>query len=257
MVCWGFNDYGQTEVPSGTFRAVSVGVNHTCALHESGEAVCWGDDSDGKTEVPEGTFRSVSTGGHHACGLRETGEVVCWGSSTHGQAEAPPGPFRSVSASQQHTCAIRESSEIACWGEDRFTQAPFGLFRSLSAGWIHSCAVRETDELVCWGEDAEYRKRECARGEIPLGKCPLAADLHPGGVRKGSLLGSLHGGVCMGGDLSIYQCGLQVSLRRDRVRRNCLPAGRVLRRGRSSAWELPLGGGRRRIHLCGAGGGAR
>ena len=57
----------------------------------------------------------------------------------------------------------------------------------------------------------------------------------------------------MGGDLSIYQCGLRVSLRRDRVRRNCLPAGRVLRRGRSSAWELPLGGRGRWIHLRGAG----
>ena len=79
MVCWGQNDYGQTDVPQGIYRSVSAGRDHSCALSESGEVVCWGANGRGQTDAPEGTYRSVDTGNEHNCALRESGEVVCWG----------------------------------------------------------------------------------------------------------------------------------------------------------------------------------
>ena len=88
-----------------------------CAIRESGEAVCWGNNDYGQADAPSGRFAAVSVGDAHACGLRESGEVVCWGDNNlYSQTDAPEGRFRALSAGSYHSCAIRESGELACWG---------------------------------------------------------------------------------------------------------------------------------------------
>ena len=98
---------------------VSAGLNHTCAVRQSGEITCWGLNGDGQTAVPSGRFRSVSAGASHTCAVQDSGEVVCWGANSAGQRDAPLGSYRSVSAGARHTCAVRESGEIDCWGSKR------------------------------------------------------------------------------------------------------------------------------------------
>jgi len=41
--CWGYNEYGQTNVPQGlkNLRTVSAGYQHTCAIDSEG-VKCWG-----------------------------------------------------------------------------------------------------------------------------------------------------------------------------------------------------------------------
>lgn len=53
LKCWGWNAYGQTKVPKGTFSQVgSGGDSHVCAIGTDGRALCWGAGSDGQTKVP-------------------------------------------------------------------------------------------------------------------------------------------------------------------------------------------------------------
>ena len=51
--CWGYNDYGQSDVPTDLVNpiAVSAGYQHTCALDDNG-VHCWGLNYSGQTDVP-------------------------------------------------------------------------------------------------------------------------------------------------------------------------------------------------------------
>ena len=43
VVCWGYNDYGQTDVPPGRYEAVSASATRTCAISKERDIVCWGN----------------------------------------------------------------------------------------------------------------------------------------------------------------------------------------------------------------------
>ena len=44
MVAWGYNDYGQTNVPAGLsgVTAIAAGDYHSLALKSDGTVVAWG-----------------------------------------------------------------------------------------------------------------------------------------------------------------------------------------------------------------------
>ena len=64
----------------GTYRSVSAGWTHTCAVGETGTITCWGDGWAGQTDEPVGALQLRECGnGPHLCGARVRGEVVCWG----------------------------------------------------------------------------------------------------------------------------------------------------------------------------------
>ena len=66
IACWGLNGYPTTD--------------------DAGE---WQISETGQTDSPTGSFRAVSTGQTHSCGLRDTGEIECWGDNWVGQATPP------------------------------------------------------------------------------------------------------------------------------------------------------------------------
>ena len=174
MVCWGYNEHGESVAPTGTFLSVSAGYDHTCAVRDTGELACWGWDYNDQSSPPAGTFVSVSTGLWGPCGLRDTGEIECWGSSWGPSA----GTFTSVSAGTNYVCAVRVTGEAACWGGGNINYSPpdppAGTFTSVSSSADHACGVRDTGELECWGRDAYGRsspptgtfKSVNAKGEV-------------------------------------------------------------------------------------------
>ena len=133
--------------------AISVGVEHACAVLDSGEIACWGAGGYGRTDAPAGRFSAVSAGEGHSCGLRERGAVECWGSNDYGQTDAPAGRFSAVSAGSLHSCGLRETGAVECWGRNDFGQidAPVGRFSAVGTGQVHSCGLRETGAVECWG----------------------------------------------------------------------------------------------------------
>lgn len=156
LACWGQNDHGQTNSPFGNFTQVSVGSAHSCALKmEDRSLVCWGWNAYGQATPPLGNFKQVSAGGRHSCAVKADGGLKCWGNNWWGQNKAPEGQFKQASAGSYHSCAIREDDTLACWGNDKNGQvnAPEGRFTQVSAGNAHTCAIKGDGSLACWGDN--------------------------------------------------------------------------------------------------------
>jgi hypothetical protein len=90
--CWGYNDYGQTDVPTDLVnpKAVAAGDVHTCAIDDKG-VQCWGDNGAGQTDVPTNLVnpKAVASQYWHTCALDDNG-VQCWGGRNEdGQTTVP------------------------------------------------------------------------------------------------------------------------------------------------------------------------
>ena len=154
ITCWGHNQWGQTDAPSGTFSAVSASRRYSCGLRTDGTITCWGDNSEGQTDAPSGTFSAVSAGHGHACGLRTDGTITCWSKNHSVVTDVPFGTFSAVSAGQAHSCGLRTDDTITCW-PDWADDAPSGIFSAVSANHIHSCGLRTDGTITCWGSNSE------------------------------------------------------------------------------------------------------
>lgn len=178
IYCWGYSSLGRLGDGTGagseedpalsvaapvrvssarTFKAVSAGAAHSCALDEAGALLCWGSGEDGRLGVaapdgcaladssvpcalepepleplPEGrAYSAVSAGGAHACALEASGALWCWGRGEYGQlgigepgdppARSTPvevgGAYAAVSCGSGHTCAITGEGALVCFGD--------------------------------------------------------------------------------------------------------------------------------------------
>ncbi|MDX6276637.1 MAG: hypothetical protein QOJ72_765 [Nocardioidaceae bacterium] len=158
IYCWGENSAGEigqgntstgyntpTKVGSSTsWKSVTVGFLHVCALHSSGSIYCWGGNGDG--QVGNGTPNDV-----HA--------PAKVGSSTH---------WLSVTATDSfHTCARHSSGSIYCWGNNDSGELGIGnntavhyvptkagtstSWTSVTVGSDSSCARHNSGSIYCWG----------------------------------------------------------------------------------------------------------
>lgn len=174
LVCWGFDEAGGTNAPSGTFADVAAHRMEACALDGGGEIQCWGDTSG---SAPDGPFSALDVG----CAVDADGDIQCWDGTD--EAELPQGQFQAVSGScaidtddqlrcwgdgdaypdgesvtavvggSSTGCAIGEGGAIQCWGDDTHgrTNPPEGNFTALTWGVFHACAVGEGGDIDCWG----------------------------------------------------------------------------------------------------------
>lgn len=133
------------EVPH-TFRALSVGEGHLCALTVEDIAVCVGENDFGQLgdgtredsllprEVEALRFRSISAGQLYTCGLTTSDEALCWGYNGDGRLgdgsfdDSPlPTPVASigqpfvqvVTGTLGTTCGVAEDGTGHCWGDNR------------------------------------------------------------------------------------------------------------------------------------------
>jgi alpha-tubulin suppressor-like RCC1 family protein len=168
--CWGDDSQGQlgdhrqmnstTPIPVAdttlSFKAISAGASHTCAITQAGLAYCWGDGDDGQLGNGQGsdsdtpvlvsastTFSAIAAGGDHTCGVATSGSMLCWGSNRTGQlgtgatggillvptAVSGGGGYTQVSAGEEHTCGIAGSA-VRCWGRNESGQVGNGSFGS-------------------------------------------------------------------------------------------------------------------------------
>jgi alpha-tubulin suppressor-like RCC1 family protein len=134
------------------------------------------------------TFREVSTGQGHACAIRQDGALFCWGRNTSGQlglgdaaADQVRSPQRvgkdmnwqTLGVGQEHTCAIRMDGFLWCWGSNvelalgyptpggaTLVKVPMRVagmtkWRQVSASRLDSCAVSTDGAGYCWGRGDE------------------------------------------------------------------------------------------------------
>ena len=154
IACWGYNDEGQADAPSGTFKAITTGWWHSCGLRTDDTIACWGPNDHGQADAPSGTFKAITTGWGHSCGLRTDDTITCWGYNWSGQADAPSGTFKAIAAGWGHSCGLRTDDTIACWGynDEGQADAPSGTFKAITTGvYHHICGLRTDDTIACWG----------------------------------------------------------------------------------------------------------
>ena len=173
--CWGFNQEGEVGAPvppadsvvvnsprpvSGqSFKALSVGGLHSCAIDFNDQAWCWGFNGFG--QLGDGTTNWTLNNVADSTGKPITGLPV---------AVQAALSFKQVAAGAFHTCGITLSGLAYCWGDNRQGQLGTGStissltpvsvsmppgvsFASISSGDTYSCAVSTTGQAYCWGDN--------------------------------------------------------------------------------------------------------
>jgi len=188
LVCWGDPDYGKTTPPTtGSYRQVSAGTQHACALRSDYFVVCWGRNYSGEIQPPATTFSQVSAGNLHTCGVRMDNRLVaCWGDAPTPPAVAftqvnvdsgpecgvtfaegrvlcwmgvttvPPAVYKQVDVGAGYACGVLNTGSLLCWGQNLHGESspPSGTYTQVSAAYTHTCAIRASDRgVVCWGQD--------------------------------------------------------------------------------------------------------
>ena len=129
-------------VPGLTWKSVSVGFEHTCAIASDDRAYCWGRNDQGQlgdgTTVDrvlpapvEGgiTWRQVSASYQYTCGVTSINATLCWGSfgaifGNSGAISAQTKPnlitsldtYTQIATSRNLICTIILAQGIRCWG---------------------------------------------------------------------------------------------------------------------------------------------
>jgi alpha-tubulin suppressor-like RCC1 family protein len=163
LSCWGYNEYGQTPIPSGltSVSQVSSGHFHTCALNTDASVACWGNNQFGQATPPAGltSVQQVSAGYYHSCALRTDGTVACWGSDGGPLLHVPSGlnSVTQISAGTYDTCARRTDGTVACWGYNHHGQSnipvDFPSVSQVSVGEDLMCVLTTDGTVVCQGSN--------------------------------------------------------------------------------------------------------
>jgi alpha-tubulin suppressor-like RCC1 family protein len=76
------------------------------SVYAAGEIVAWGYNNYGQCNVPEPNtgFTAIAAGGSHSLGLKTDGSIVAWGYNEYGQCNVPePNTgFTAIAAGNAH-----------------------------------------------------------------------------------------------------------------------------------------------------------
>jgi len=147
-------------------KAVSVGERHAAALRSDGTVVCWGSNDFGETNVPPGLSNviAIACGGHFSIALRSNGTVVQWRDTLAYIGSPPPGltGVRAIAAGYHRALAVKNDGTVVGWGQ---VEVPAGLSNviAVSAGGSHTLALRADGAVVAWGDNS------AGQSEVPGG----------------------------------------------------------------------------------------
>jgi hypothetical protein len=122
------------------------------------EIVAWGYNGEGQTNAPSGTFRAVAVGGHfytgYSLGIRPDGSLLAWGSGIVGAV--PTGDFVDVAGCNLSACALRTDGTLAWWGEaeNGLEALPNGLWTELDGASVNFAVRRAAGTWFVWGDDS-------------------------------------------------------------------------------------------------------
>jgi hypothetical protein len=209
--CWAWNSTGRLEdgttplyqsIPmevaglSSGVVSISAGLDHTCALTDTGGVKCWGSNEFG--QLGDGTTNWHQTNPVDVIGL-SSGVVA-------------------ISAGENHTCALTRAGGVKCWGSNYYGELGdgttqkiratpvdvFGLASgviSVAAGTHYTCALTVGSAVKCWGENQSLDPStlEITNGTTPLDAAGLSSGVAAISAGEGNICGLILGGVkCWG-----------------------------------------------------------
>ena len=174
-LCWGSDNYGQTDVPVGkSWASISAGILRSCGVTTAGDGYCWGFNGWGQANIPSGKkWNSISAMQAHSCGVTTGGLGYCWGFDISGSNSVPSGKtWDQISAGVSNSCGVTTTGSGFCWGSnsDGQNSLPSGkIWSSISTNDGHSCGVTTSGQGFCWGFRG-FRANPPAYTRVPSGK---------------------------------------------------------------------------------------
>lgn len=199
VLCWGDNEQGQlglgdvAPVSSTTALTVSAplsnvvglagGMDHTCAMLNTGGAMCWGENAYGQLgngtmagssiPVPVGGLSNtvaIAAGEQSSCAVLNMGKVMCWGAAL-GISSLPRqidgvSDAAEISIGSAFLCVRMIGGTVECWGHNEEGQLGDGTTTNhdtpvtvsgisdateIAAGRYSACALTEAHGAKCWG----------------------------------------------------------------------------------------------------------
>jgi len=164
IVAWGWNDYGQTNVPvpNASFVAIAAGQFHSLGLKADGSVAAWGCGSPwdfGQCNVlaPNSGFVAIVAGDMHSLGLKVDGSIVAWGRNEDDQTDvpAPNTSFIAIAAGFEYSLGLKADGSIVAWGRNDLGQGDVPVtntgFVGVTAGAHHSLGLKVDGSIVAWG----------------------------------------------------------------------------------------------------------
>ncbi|NLH74921.1 MAG: peptidoglycan DD-metalloendopeptidase family protein [Verrucomicrobia bacterium] len=158
VVAWGWNGYGQCDVPAGLTGVVAIaaGLEHSLALKSDGTVVAWGWNDYGQCDVPAGLIGvvAIAAGAGHSLALKSDGTVVAWGRNDYGQCNVPAGltGVVAIAGGTGHSLALKSDGTVVAWGWNDYGQCdvPAGLTGvvAIAAGGDFGLALVQTEAQV-------------------------------------------------------------------------------------------------------------
>lgn len=129
-------------LPEGAYKEVAANTQHVCGIRaDNGSIVCWGANDFGQSDAPAEyrEFDSVAVGRFHTVALRKNGDVVCWGAGStlgnggalansdvwpnYGQSKVPSDLLGKqviqVGAGYYYSAALLVDGTVKVWGSFR------------------------------------------------------------------------------------------------------------------------------------------
>lgn len=160
---WGWNEYGQSDVPPDLSNLVSIvgGYYHSLTIREDGTVAAWGYNAYGQTDIPANLNEVVMVdgGNRHSLALKSDGTVVGWGSGSNGQITIPSGvtDFVSIAAGGYFSLGLRADGTVMAWGSNSYGESEVpdllnGVV-AITAGEYFSLALKSDGTVMGWGDN--------------------------------------------------------------------------------------------------------
>lgn len=166
VVAWGYDNYGQTDVPASATNivAVAAGGTHSLALRANGTVIGWGNNANGQLNIPStlNNVIAIAAGGSHSVALRWDGTVFAWGANSQGQTNIPANlnSVVAIAAGNAHTLALRSDGTLVGWGRNTnerqgspgpsYVPPDLGGVFAMAAGTAHNVAIRTNGTAIVW-----------------------------------------------------------------------------------------------------------
>ena len=153
-----------------SFKILSVGLNHACAITVGKDLYCWGDNEYGQLGTGDLTsysvpvlvgsnYEQISAGGDHTCGVKTNSEGFCWGNNDFHQSSTKDdfdivvptkvkGSWDSIYSGYAYTLGIDTKGNGFGWGQSEIIGADSAMGGFLAQG-KDFCLDLKTGAILC------------------------------------------------------------------------------------------------------------